>query len=910
MDVEMTVRKTGASGYARAELSDGSFARVKNAKAHVDVRLTGRRAEAQISADLGGIAKVTMSDTHIELDSKKPVTLAALQSARGKVNLDADVDLGRLRAMLPRGSLPFTDMQGRVRIKGDAEREATADGPELHLSVATRGLALSGRGEQESVDDVRVVETPPWSFEGVDLELAATVAKENGATAVKGRVFDRNGTIVDVDANSPALPYHRWLTAKTAPLQALGDLPFTADLSVPRREFKQFPAILKTQQMGGAASGRMSFRGSLFEPDIHLELGVDEWVPPAPRGLQPTSAKIDVRYREARGKADIVISSSNKELFTGAVELTGRPPGLAGKENERSATWRASSRLHVTDFPLETLSAFSDVELAGRVNGDVTVDGLHENARAKVALALRDLKLGKVRYPRGQANVDFDGNSLRGALRLDQTEGYLQAEGAVGLRWGSEIVPSIAPDDPAYATLKASRLRAAAALPFATSVFSSLDGLIDADARIDVTPGQGAPRIRGNFALERGSAHLTRVGEPLHAIRLRVALAPDGSIRLQELSGEGSTGRFRAQGAAKLDGLRLANAQLNITIPKNDPFPVDVDGQAIGYIDTDVKVTAESTADQRALHVKVDIPRLHAQLPIEPKNKPQELGKADKISVGYFRRPHQFVILPKDAEDLEQHDDKPSEKPGTTTTIAVHLGDDIEVRRGTTLRVALTGDPKVELTDKVRVSGQIRLRRGTLEVQGRRFEIEKGTATFVGDDPGNPQIVLSAGWDAPDGTRVYADFKGPLKTGQVRLRSEPSRPQNEILALIMFGTAEGSSATPYPTQEPNGATRAGAMAGGLATEGLSKGLDQLTGLDVSTKIDTSNSANPRPEIEVQIARDISIQVAYVLGTPPPGTNPDRTYVTFDWRFRRKWSMETTFGDQGTSIVDFLWQYRY
>jgi translocation and assembly module TamB len=180
----------------------------------------------------------------------------------------------------------------------------------------------------------------------------------------------------------------------------------------------------------------------------------------------------------------------------------------------------------------------------------------------------------------------------------------------------------------------------------------------------------------------------------------------------------------------------------------------------------------------------------------------------------------------------------------------------------------------------------------------------------VGDDPGNPQIVLSAGWDAPDGTRVYADFKGPLKTGQVRLRSEPSRPQNEILALIMFGTAEGSSATPYPTQEPNGATRAGAMAGGLATEGLSKGLDQLTGLDVSTKIDTSNSANPRPEIEVQIARDISIQVAYVLGTPPPGTNPDRTYVTFDWRFRRKWSMETTFGDQGTSIVDFLWQYRY
>jgi translocation and assembly module TamB len=144
----------------------------------------------------------------------------------------------------------------------------------------------------------------------------------------------------------------------------------------------------------------------------------------------------------------------------------------------------------------------------------------------------------------------------------------------------------------------------------------------------------------------------------------------------------------------------------------------------------------------------------------------------------------------------------------------------------------------------------------------------------------------------------------------VKLRSEPPRPQNEILALIMFGTAEGSSSTPYPVQAPDGATRAGTMAGGLATEGLSKGLDELTGLDVSTKIDTTNSANPKPEVEVQIARDISLQIGYVLGTPPPGTNPDKTLVTVDWRFRRNWSMVATFGDQGSSIMDLIWQYRY
>jgi translocation and assembly module TamB len=309
------------------------------------------------------------------------------------------------------------------------------------------------------------------------------------------------------------------------------------------------------------------------------------------------------------------------------------------------------------------------------------------------------------------------------------------------------------------------------------------------------------------------------------------------------------------------------------------------------------------------MNVKVDIPRLHAQLPLGSSNKPQELGEAEKIRVGYFRRSRQFVIVPKDAEDLKEKEGPSTEKAPTTTAVAIHLGDDVEVRKGTTIRIALTGNPKIELGEEAKMSGQIRLTRGMLEVQGKRFKIEKGVVNFVGD-PGNPQVQVTAAWDAPDGTRVYADFVGPLKTGKVKLRSEPSRPQNEILALIMFGTAEGSSSTPYPTQQPDGATRAGALAGGLATEGLSKGLDELTGLDVSAKIDTSNSANPKPEVEVQIARDISMQIAYVLGTPSPGMNPDRTFLTLDWRFRRNWSMETTFGDQGSSIVDFLWQYRY
>jgi translocation and assembly module TamB len=212
------------------------------------------------------------------------------------------------------------------------------------------------------------------------------------------------------------------------------------------------------------------------------------------------------------------------------------------------------------------------------------------------------------------------------------------------------------------------------------------------------------------------------------------------------------------------------------------------------------------------------------------------------------------------------------------------------------------------LSKNTEVTGQIRLLGGKLDVQGKSFEIETGTVTFVGD-PGNPLIKVTAGWTAEDGTRVFADYVGPLKTGKVTLRSEPARPKNEIVALILFGTADGSQATPYATPQPDVATRAGTTVGGMATAGLSKGLDKLTGMDITTKIDTSQQ-NPRPEVEVQVAKDISLQLAFVIGQPPPGTNPDTTYATIDWRFARSWSLETTFGDQGSSMADVVWQHRY
>jgi translocation and assembly module TamB len=907
-DLDVTLGRAGAYGHARLDLQQATIGRVKDGSAHLDAQLDGRALTATAHARLGRIARLDLSPCYIELDGAGSFDGMPWRKARGRVALDAELDVGHLRAILPRGSLPFDEMQGILEIKGEVARNGS-ELPELRLAASTEGLLLSGRGARERVDGMRIIDSPSWRLEGVDVQLETHVEKTTGATALKARLFDRKGTLASVEAASPWLPYGHWLRARTISAETLRDVSVRGSLIIPSRELKELPTILDTDQIAGTVGGSVEIEGKVLDPAVHVDIRAQGMTSKATRIAGPFDTSIAGAYDHGTTAIDIGVQSARGEVLSGSFRATGKLTELFAYQ-DANRTWNASARLRLVDFPLETARLLGDFPVKGLATGEVMVDGLHENARAAGKVTVRNVELGRVEFPRGDVRLDFDGARVRGGMRLEQADGFVDARGEIGAHWGREMVPRRAGDEPAFATLKAAGFEAAALLPFVPDLLSELDGRVDADAHIELDAGGGTPRMAGTVALRGAKVQMTRVGEPLHDVNAKVVLSPDGVVRLQEATARVSTGRVTASGTAQLQGFQLRSAEGTIRIPKREAIPVDIDGEDIGEVEGEIKLKAEASQDQRSMAVDIDVPRLHVALPPSSTQKVQQLGEAKDVRIGYFRRARQFVLLPKDAEDLDAKKKRPaSGAPARTRNVAIHLRD-VEIKRGTTLRAELDGDPSVRIAEQARMSGQVRLKRGTLEVQGKRFEIEKGTVTFVGEDASNPQVVVTAGWTAPDGTRVYADFVGPLKTGKVTLRSEPSRPQNEILALIMFGTADGSSSTPYATPQPDGASRAGAFAGSLATEGLSRGLDDLTGLEISTKIDASNAANPRPEIEVQIARDISLQISYLIGMPPPGVNPDKSMFTVDWRFRRRWSFEASFGDQGSSIMNLIWQYRY
>ena len=125
----------------------------------------------------------------------------------------------------------------------------------------------------------------------------------------------------------------------------------------------------------------------------------------------------------------------------------------------------------------------------------------------------------------------------------------------------------------------------------------------------------------------------------------------------------------------------------------------------------------------------------------------------------------------------------------------------------------------------------------------------------------------------------------------------------------MFGTPDGTVGSSGSGGGP-GAAQAASVGAGVATAPLNRAISDVTSLDIATRVDTSDAQGPRPELVVQLTPRVSAQVGYNLEEPKPGKAPDRTLFSLEFRIASRWSLATTFGDGGSSLVDLVWRYRY
>lgn len=914
LDGDVTLGRDAANGDLHLRAHDVCAARVDHANAKLDASFGGKELDVGLAATLGDAGSIALRTKRLRV-AGSPADPAAWRDAVGRVFVDADVDLAKVASVLPDGALPVGDLHGEAVVRGVVGRPNAAQAPEFRVSAYTRGLVVSGKAVPEQpLDATRVKGVEPWRSDDVDLHLDARVDAPTGEGEIALLAYDRRGAVASFDAKA-TLPYSEMLKAPAAAARSLVDVPVTARLVVPPRALEHMPHVLGLSGFTGNVSATLDVSGTAREPHVALEAHTRGVRSPAMPVHTATDADVAFAYdgEAADLTAKVRETQGEKEVLALATHADVRARDLVEPTPGKPLDWDASARVKLEGFRLQSVGPLADRSVRGRASGEIVLEGLHRDAKLAANVALENLRVGRARYEKAVLTASAKDGRLDAHARFDQTDGFADLRADAGLAWGANVAPKLDPSRPVEARLQAKDFRAAAVAPFVQGPVNGVDGRLDADATVRLGPGPNDTKLAGHLELRDGRVDVAALGEELRDVRAKVAIEPDGRIVVKDAGARGVEGQVHADAEVRLKGLSLASARANVTIPKGEAFDVSLQGQPLGDVYGDAHVTAQTTP-QGAMKVAVDVPSLNVRLPQVMKTGLQELGEKKNVRAGVFRD-GTFVRLPLDREDLKGDDEDKGKSKGAVaakgaTQLDVHLGD-ITIVRGNQARVVIGGATHVEAGDEARVSGQIAVKEGEVDLQGKKFKVERGTITFQPEDASDPIIVATASWTAADGTKVYADFVGPVKTGKVNLRSEPPRPKNEILALILFGTADGVNAPPPPPgRAPNGTTKAAvAVGGGFAAQGLSEALDDLAGIQAQARIDTTEANNPRPELEIQVTQDVSVALGHVLGTPPI-TEPDKNLVRGDWRFEKNWSLETIFGDRGKAEVDAIWQRRY
>lgn len=895
LSADATITSTDAEGVVHARLTGGALPGIARADVTLDAGLVDHVATAKLDATLGDTLVAQAELTRVRLAG--PALLgASWASATGFGTVDAKADLDGLTRVLAPTGLPVAPVGGRAHLRGSFSGDAASRAPSLSVAVDTTGLEL-------------LVARPggePLRVAGIDGEATLRVDGATGFFAAFARAYDRHGALASADTKG-TIPLDALLARDAASARAaFVATPLAARVTVSERDLASFPRDLLPIPRGttGSAGAVLVLEGTPSSPLLTVDVVAKRLGLAGARASNELALR--ATYDGATARADATLVGSTRGRAQAELDAhVPIAPLLGGQPFER-VPWSAGGRLTFESFTLEALPPIGDDRIRGSVDGSVTLSKLHDDAALDVDLRLTDAGLADARAPKAAVRVRSKSGRADGSLRIEQSDGYLEGTLVLGVDWGARLVPILDTRRALDARLVAKSFRLLPLRPIVASALADLDGRLDADARVVADPTGTDVRMSGGAVLRDVGFVATALGQELRDVGAKVVFLPGGVVEVTGITASDGSGRIDGSARARFDGLDFSGANARFEIAKARPFDVMLGGQTLGSVygraDVGVRRSAQAT------RVSVDLPSLHVRLSDLAGKAVQELPQRADIKVGILKG---GVLVDARPPKARRETDDERRGGGATLDVAVKLGSDVDVRRGAMVTVQLTGEPRVHVEGgTTSIAGAVQLVSGSIDLQGKKFSIDRGTVTFDPQDPANPTVLATASWTAKDRTRVIADFVGPVKTGKVTLRSEPTRPQSELLQLIVFGSADGFNAAPSTGQKPDATTRAAAAFGGnVLAQGLDSALDGLTGLTTQTRIDMTNSNNPRPELEVQIARDIWLKFGYVLGTPPIH-EPDKSLGSVVVRFAPNWTLSTTVGDRGKATMDTVWQYRY
>lgn len=626
--------------------------------------------------------------------------------------------------------------------------------------------------------------------------------------------------------------------------------------------------------------------GTAVTADAKIDRGSDDGLSLASRISQPGAnayeialSALSMRYQGLSSQllqptvisyadGDTTIQPLELKLGNGSLALSGR----AGQSLDLAAELKS--------VPLNLANAFvPSLGLGGALSGSVKAQGSLSAPEASwkisgIELTATELKNNGLAALGLQTEGTLRNNQINQQTTVSDPNGLkLAASGTVGLEQPNPLAISLDGSVP-IAVLKRPLLEAGIRGEGVISLKGNVGGSATSPTyQINATPaGLKVTSLSTGLTVQNinGSASITQDQASLNGITGE--LATGGS-----LSASGTVGMnngFPANLALKLNqgryvdpGLVTAEvgADIQISGPLASPSSSALIGGSITINKADISIPeylpgAIPPVEVRHINASSAIRQQVAELGGEPKQ-----SQAEQKSVP----PRLDIVL---------------NAPGRIFIRGRGLDAELQ---GNLKVVGTTADPQA--------IGAFSLKRGQLDILTRRLTFSRGSATFDGSL--TPLIDFAATTTVND-TTITVTVSGEADDPQIAFTSSPELPQDEVLALLLFGKSVGNlSATQIASLAAAIATLTGGSdSGPLATIRKSLGLDA---------IDINTDGEDGPSVAVGKYINDNIYLGVEQGT---GTGSSRVKVDID--LDRGLKVRGEVGADGSSKAGIFFEREY
>ncbi|MEM9494815.1 MAG: translocation/assembly module TamB domain-containing protein [Pseudomonadota bacterium] len=543
-------------------------------------------------------------------------------------------------------------------------------------------------------------------------------------------------------------------------------------------------AIDVTAALASLTSGAHAANDITAAATLDLEKGVEVTA----TVFSGTVDSVDLQLRKPT-----VVTISDGATTVKGLSLQWNDDGAIDLDADLTPTrWRADARLDGVAIP----------ETDGLVNGSITIDTDETRMGSGVFALSSGIPGGATSKIDGA--MDWDGKTLRlksmdkaaasSPLAIDFTAPFrLDRNGGLSIDTGGDMTGTISYDG-----------ALAAITPLMPGPVQSLEGLLKAS--FDIGGSLAAPQIAGAAALTEGAYTEPQSGLSITGVTVnaKADVADGGAILRFEGGAPGDEGKS----ALSIDGdaaIGEASA-IDITIALNDAV---FSQNPVGFVRASGAIRVEGSFDDITASGDIVIDELNAEI-----IAPAQTGLAP------------IRIVNADAPDVTA--------PPTSEIkydIKIVADDRIFVRgRGleSEWRTALDIESQRETP---LVVGKVELRRGSLDFSGRRFDLTDGEIEFDRLAANNPIVTLRAEHDTNDVKAIIA-VSGRAQSPEVTLTSEPVRPAEDVMGLVLFGKPASELSAVESLQTANAIAQLGGIGLFGGGGGFTNGLRNATGLDM------------------------------------------------------------------------------